>query len=228
MASGDNECNAEDVLFKLLQMGTVAEYHNEFEMLIQREERPTIAIAKPNDLAARVQVQDLEQTTQGRGDEPNRILLVTIHHMLYHITVTYSSRQNARAARNSLHGRNIYDGCCQLDIQFLNLEELQVNQDDNVYYYWENCFSILNANGADNTKLPLSVDTFENNGGDDSELHVCDTWKIGIGDVHGLMNNGSIHSFVQPNAGERMRLRAMVMGRSYQWVGGSPEEATWE
>ncbi|GKD60718.1 hypothetical protein Tco_1298227 [Tanacetum coccineum] len=135
--------------------------------------------------------------------------------------------------------------------------ELQVNQDDNVYYYWENCFSILNANGADNTKLPLSVDTFENNGGDDSETsgpvtqaevvvdsghsstlsslvehgspQVLQLWeRIGIGDVHGLMNNGSIHSFVQPNAGERMRLRAMVMGRSYQWVGGSPEEATWE
>ncbi|GJR21839.1 polypyrimidine tract-binding protein homolog 3 [Tanacetum coccineum] len=51
------------------------------------DERPTIANAKPNDLTARVQVQDLEQTTQGRGDEPNRILLVTIHHMLYPITM---------------------------------------------------------------------------------------------------------------------------------------------
>nr|GEU60460.1 polypyrimidine tract-binding protein homolog 3 [Tanacetum cinerariifolium] len=98
----------------------------------------------------------MEQTTQGRGDEPNRILLVTIHHMLYPITVEvlhqvfsphgyvekvvtfqksagfqaliqFQSRQNAIAARNSLQGRNIYDGCCQLDIQFSNLEELQVN-----------------------------------------------------------------------------------------------------
>lgn len=99
----------------------------------------------------------MEQSTQGRGDEePNRILLVTIHHMLYPITVEvlhqvfsphgyvekvvtfqksagfqaliqFQSRQNAIAARNSLQGRNIYDGCCQLDIQFSNLEELQVN-----------------------------------------------------------------------------------------------------
>ncbi|GJT02052.1 polypyrimidine tract-binding protein homolog 3 [Tanacetum coccineum] len=51
------------------------------------DERPTIAIAKPNNVTARVQVQDLEQTTQGRGDKPNHILLVTIHHMLYPITV---------------------------------------------------------------------------------------------------------------------------------------------
>ncbi|KAI7744138.1 hypothetical protein M8C21_010926 [Ambrosia artemisiifolia] len=98
----------------------------------------------------------MEQSTQGRVDEPNRILLVTIHHMLYPITVEvlhqvfsphgyvekivtfqksagfqaliqFQLRQSAVAARNSLQGRNIYDGCCQLDIQFSNLEELQVN-----------------------------------------------------------------------------------------------------
>ncbi|KAJ6954036.1 polypyrimidine tract-binding protein [Populus alba x Populus x berolinensis] len=89
----------------------------------------------------------MDQNTQGRGDEPNRILLVTIHHMLYPITVEvlhqvfsphgfvekivtfqksagfqaliqYQSRQLAVQARTSLQGRNIYDGCCQLDIQF--------------------------------------------------------------------------------------------------------------
>ncbi|KAI9098537.1 hypothetical protein K1719_025162 [Acacia pycnantha] len=93
---------------------------------------------------------------QGRGDEPNRILLVTIHHMLYPITVDvlhqvfsphgfvekivtfqksagfqaliqYQLRQSAVIARSTLQGRNIYDGCCQLDIQFSNLDELQVN-----------------------------------------------------------------------------------------------------
>ncbi|KAL8233346.1 hypothetical protein R6Q57_003124 [Mikania cordata] len=98
----------------------------------------------------------MEQNSQGRVDEPNRILLVTIHHMLYPITVEvlhqvfsphgyvekivtfqksagfqsliqFQLRQSAVAARNSLQGRNIYDGCCQLDIQFSNLEELQVN-----------------------------------------------------------------------------------------------------
>ncbi|KAK3426187.1 polypyrimidine tract-binding protein homolog 3 [Eucalyptus grandis] len=98
----------------------------------------------------------VDQNAQARGDEPNRILLVTIHHMLYPITVEvlqqvfspygfvekivtfqksagfqaliqYQSRQCAIAARTSLQGRNIYDGCCQLDIQFSNLDELQVN-----------------------------------------------------------------------------------------------------
>lgn len=98
----------------------------------------------------------MDQTAQARGDEPNRILLVTIHHMLYPITVEvlhqvfsphgfvekivtfqksagfqalvqYQVQQNAVSARNALQGRNIYDGCCQLDIQFSNLDELQVN-----------------------------------------------------------------------------------------------------
>ncbi|KAL5195318.1 Polypyrimidine tract-binding 3 [Glycine soja] len=96
------------------------------------------------------------EQSQGRGDEPNRILLVTVHHMLYPMTVDvlyqvfsphgsvekivtfqksagfqaliqYQSRQSAVAARSTLQGRNIYDGCCQLDIQFSNLDELQVN-----------------------------------------------------------------------------------------------------
>ncbi|KAL2228319.1 UNVERIFIED_CONTAM: Polypyrimidine tract-binding protein [Sesamum indicum] len=98
----------------------------------------------------------MDQNAQARGDEPNRILLVTIHHMLYPITVEvlhqvfsphgfvekivtfqksagfqaliqYQLHQSAISARNSLQGRNIYDGCCQLDIQFSNLDELQVN-----------------------------------------------------------------------------------------------------
>ncbi|KAG6399492.1 hypothetical protein SASPL_140973 [Salvia splendens] len=98
----------------------------------------------------------MDQSSQAHADEPNRILLVTIHHMLYPITVEvlhqvfsphgfvekivtfqksagfqaliqYQSHQSAILARNSLQGRNIYDGCCQLDIQFSNLDELQVN-----------------------------------------------------------------------------------------------------
>nr|GEU33510.1 polypyrimidine tract-binding protein homolog 3 [Tanacetum cinerariifolium] len=97
------------------------------------DERSTIAIAKPNELTANVYVQDLEQTTRGRGDEPNRILLVTIHHIIYPITmkvlnqifsphgyvekfvifqksahvqalIQFQSRQNAIVARNSLQG----------------------------------------------------------------------------------------------------------------------------
>jgi len=101
-----------------------------------------------------------DQSSHGRNSdqdsEPNRILLVTIHHMLYPITVEvlhqvfkaygfvekivtfqksagfqaliqYNSRQEAVEAFGSLHGRNIYDGCCQLDIQYSNLSELQVH-----------------------------------------------------------------------------------------------------
>ncbi|KAH9548974.1 hypothetical protein CY35_11G116100 [Sphagnum magellanicum] len=88
--------------------------------------------------------------------QPNRILLITIHNPLYPITVDvlhqvfsphgfvekivtfqksaglqallqFQSQQSAMQARNTLQGRNIYDGCCTLDIQFSNLQELQVN-----------------------------------------------------------------------------------------------------
>ncbi|GJR84847.1 hypothetical protein Tco_0155632 [Tanacetum coccineum] len=92
------------------------------------EERPTITIAKPNDLTTNVQVQDLEQTTQGRGDEP---------------AVGY----------NSSHVIPYYHG----------------GSASSLLSSWENCFSILNAHEADNTKPPLSDNTFGNNGGDDSE-----------------------------------------------------------
>ncbi|XP_010232611.1 polypyrimidine tract-binding protein homolog 3 isoform X1 [Brachypodium distachyon] len=100
-----------------------------------------------------------DQSSHGRNpdqDEPNRILLVTVHHMLYPMTVEvlhqvfspygfvekivtfqktagfqaliqYQSRQSAIQACGALHGRNIYDGCCQLDIQYSNLSELQVH-----------------------------------------------------------------------------------------------------
>ncbi|KAL0910689.1 hypothetical protein M5K25_018768 [Dendrobium thyrsiflorum] len=91
-----------------------------------------------------------------QGMEPNRILLVTVHSMLYPITVEvlhqvfspygfvekivtfhklagfqaliqYHLHQSALQAKIALQGRNIYDSCCQLDIQFSNLNELQVN-----------------------------------------------------------------------------------------------------
>lgn len=93
---------------------------------------------------------------QEQDSQPNRILLITIHNPLYPITVDvlhqvfspygfvekivtfqksaglqallqFSSQHSALQARNTLQGRNIYDGCCTLDIQFSNLSELQVN-----------------------------------------------------------------------------------------------------
>nr|GEU70791.1 hypothetical protein [Tanacetum cinerariifolium] len=133
------------------------------------DKQSTIAIAKPNELTANVHVQDLEQTTRGRGDEPNRIPLVTIHHIIFLIIVEVLN-QIFSPHGNSLQGRNIYEGCCQLDIQFSNLEELQENQEEHIcYYYWENYFSILNAEETGNTKSTLSADTFGNSGVDESE-----------------------------------------------------------
>ncbi|GJZ72549.1 polypyrimidine tract-binding protein homolog 3 [Tanacetum coccineum] len=202
-------------------------------------ERPTIAITKPNDVTAKVQLQDLEQTNQGRGDEPNRILLVTIHQMLYPITmevlhqvfsphgyvvkviifqksarvqalIQFQSRRNAIATRNSLQGCNIYEGCCQLDIQFSNLEELQPNQNENIcYYYWDICSLTPAEEVVDSGHSSTFSSLVEH-----ESVRVLQLWEIiGIGDVHELMDNKGIYNFVQLNAGERMRLQAMVTGR---------------
>nr|GEZ87209.1 polypyrimidine tract-binding protein homolog 3 isoform X1 [Tanacetum cinerariifolium] len=188
MASGGSDQNAEYAPSKLLQLGTVAEYESEFVILANQvtgisanllksfyitglklelqwelfrskpttlgeafssarianarfeDERSTIAISKPNELTAHV--QDLEQTTRGRGDEPNRILLVTIHDLIYPITVEvlnqiFTSHGATREPRRT---------------HLLLL-----------------CFSILNVEEAHNTKSPLSVDTYGNNGVDESE-----------------------------------------------------------
>nr|GEW02930.1 hypothetical protein [Tanacetum cinerariifolium] len=55
------------------------------------DERSTIAIVKPNELTENEHVHDLEQTTRGRGDEPNRIQLVTIHHMIPYYCGSFES-----------------------------------------------------------------------------------------------------------------------------------------
>uniref|UniRef100_A0A452Z733 RRM domain-containing protein n=1 Tax=Aegilops tauschii subsp. strangulata TaxID=200361 RepID=A0A452Z733_AEGTS len=100
--------------------------------------------------------QSSHSRNSDQESEPNRILLVTVHHVLYPISVEilhqvfkaygyvekivkfqksagfqaliqYQSRHEAVEALAALHGRNIYDGCCQLDIQYSNLCELQVH-----------------------------------------------------------------------------------------------------
>lgn len=100
--------------------------------------------------------QSSHSRNSDQESEPNRILLATVHHVLYPITVEvlhqvfkaygyvekivkfqksagfqaliqYQSRHEAVEALAALHGRNIYDGCCQLDIQYSNLSELQVH-----------------------------------------------------------------------------------------------------
>ncbi|GJY16264.1 hypothetical protein Tco_0386686 [Tanacetum coccineum] len=88
MASGGSDRDAEDTLSKLLQMGTMAEYQKDFEMLINRvtrisefylhreafslaritetrfeDEWATTTIANPNDLNIAIHVQDIEETT---------------------------------------------------------------------------------------------------------------------------------------------------------------------
>ncbi|GKC35451.1 hypothetical protein Tco_1047835 [Tanacetum coccineum] len=50
MASGGSDRDAEDALSKLLQMGTVVEYQDEFEMLINQGDRLCIHIGESNEV----------------------------------------------------------------------------------------------------------------------------------------------------------------------------------
>nr|GEW24481.1 reverse transcriptase [Tanacetum cinerariifolium] len=244
-----SEQDAKDALSKLLQMGSVAEYLSEFEILINRiteiseyllkmfyisglkpalqlellrampttlgevfslariiearfeEERATIALAKPNELtaykfkilskllkdeemslikSARVQVLIQFQSCQNAiaarklnmglrlrlkwNCSVDRSIFASTHLRDFFVSgrelcgaikkmgsiglspALPSPRTLERARKGLLLGRNIYEGCCKLDIKFSNLEELQPNQDEHICcYYWENCFSIQNA-----------------------------------------------------------------------------------
>ncbi|GJT43730.1 polypyrimidine tract-binding protein homolog 3 [Tanacetum coccineum] len=128
------------------------------------DERSTIAIAKPNELTARVHVQDLEQTTQKRGDEPNHIMLVTIHHMIYPIIVKVLHQVF------SLLGYVEKVAIFHKSTGFQALiQAAREPKRTHLLLLLENCFSILNAEEADNTKPPFFADTFGNNGGDELE-----------------------------------------------------------
>nr|GEZ98074.1 polypyrimidine tract-binding protein homolog 3 isoform X1 [Tanacetum cinerariifolium] len=198
MASGDIDRDAEYALPKLLQMGTVTEYRNEFEMLIKRVTtlESLLALFYISEIKLELQRDLLRSrpTTLREAFSLARIveayfeeewLTTKVLHQVFSLhryvvkvvifkksarfqaLIQFQSRHNVIAARNSLQGYNIYEGCYQLDIQFSNLEEVQPNHDENICYcYWENCILILNADEADNTKPPLSADIFGNNGGD--------------------------------------------------------------
>ncbi|GJS38737.1 hypothetical protein Tco_0563780 [Tanacetum coccineum] len=254
MASSNND---RDVLSKILQMVTMVEYQSEFEILINRVMGISESLLKSfyiSELKLDLQRELLRSRPTTLGEAFSLAQIAETRYEEERPTITIGKPSDLPHKG----GRNIYEGCCQLDIQFLNLKELQPNQDENICYYcWENCFSILSADEADNTKPPLSANTFGNNGGDDSETsgpvtpaeevvgsghsstfsslvehespRVLQLWEIiGISDVYELMDNKGSHNFVHPNAGERMHLQAMVTGQPYQGVGGSPKEASWE
>eukprot|EP00271_Cylindrocystis_brebissonii_P014274 TRINITY_DN35583_c0_g1_i1.p1 TRINITY_DN35583_c0_g1~~TRINITY_DN35583_c0_g1_i1.p1 ORF type:complete len:520 (-),score=99.15 TRINITY_DN35583_c0_g1_i1:640-2085(-) len=143
----------------LIQMADVqhamalVQYYTEVQPMI-RGQKVYLQFSSHQELTS---TDNAPRGRQGDMDQqPNRILLVTIHNPLYPIDVNvlqqvfsphgfvekivtftkaaglqallqYSNQQSAVQARNTLQGRNIYDGCCTLDIQFSNLQELQVH-----------------------------------------------------------------------------------------------------
>ncbi|GJS29551.1 uncharacterized mitochondrial protein-like protein [Tanacetum coccineum] len=159
-------------------------------------------------LTAKVQVQELQQTTQARGGEPNRIMLVTIHHMLDPITV----EENCISILNADKADNTNPP--------LSADIFGNNGGD----YLETSGPVTPAEEVVDSGHSYTFSLVEH-----ESPRVLQLWEIiGIGDVHELMDNKDIYNFVHLNARERMRLQAIVTGESYQGVGGSPKEASLE
>nr|GEU60353.1 hypothetical protein [Tanacetum cinerariifolium] len=165
--TGGSDRNAEDALSKILQIGEAFSLARIVEVCYE-DERPTITIAKPNNITVR-----------------------------------------KFCIKSSL----------LMDIQFSNLEELQLNQDENIYYYWENYFLILFVDEVDNTKPPLFADTFGNNGGDDSETSgpVTPVEEVGYSG-----HSSTISSLVEHESPRVLQLWERI--NIGDGVGGSPEE----
>ncbi|KAJ7556550.1 hypothetical protein O6H91_05G088300 [Diphasiastrum complanatum] len=145
----------------LLQMQDVASAINVMHYYSQvqpsvRGRNVYIQFSSHKELTISDQSGQTRRPSSDQEQQPNRILLITVHNPLYPITVDvlhqvffphgfvekivtfqksaglqalvqFSTQQSALIARNLLQGRNVYDGCCTLDIQFSNLKELQVN-----------------------------------------------------------------------------------------------------
>nr|GEY79369.1 polypyrimidine tract-binding protein homolog 3 isoform X1 [Tanacetum cinerariifolium] len=165
------------------------------------DERPTIAIAKPNDLTARVHVQDPKQTTHGRRDEPNRILLVTIHRMLYPIAVEVLYQVF------SPHGYVEKVVIFQKSAGFQALIQFQSFQND-----------IAARNSL--KRRPVTPTEEVADSGHSSTLSSLVK--------HESPETIILFNRMRGGEGRGMRLQAMVTGRPYQGFEGSPEEGTWE
>jgi polypyrimidine tract-binding protein 2 len=119
----------------------------------------------------------------------------------------YASQLSATQARNTLQGRNIYDGCCTLDIQYSNLQELQVNYN--------------NERTRDYTNVTLpSEHTRASNPGNNNIVGVSMLQSTLFGDSANLYNlqTGPRSGFQQP-AGAQLGLN------SYQVQMGSQSAA---
>nr|GEV36789.1 reverse transcriptase [Tanacetum cinerariifolium] len=134
MASGYSDQDVEYALSKLLPIGTVSEYENEFEILINRVTGISQSLLKSLYIfGLKLELQrELLRTRPTALAEAFCLARIT--------EARYEDERPtiAIAKPNDLTTR-------------------------------ENCYSILNANEVDNTKPPLFVHTFGNNGGDDLE-----------------------------------------------------------
>lgn len=159
-----------------------------------------------------------------QDQQPNRILLVTIHNPLYPINVevvhqvfspygfvekivTFSKsaglqalvqfavQQHATQARNALQGRNIYDGCCTLDIQFSNLQELQVNfNNERTRDYTNAQLPEAGGRGAPQMAQLVQGSLFGEGGGNMFAMHPGHAARPGF---HPAPPGRQINSFVQ-------------------------------
>nr|GEX18482.1 hypothetical protein [Tanacetum cinerariifolium] len=107
------------------------------------------------------------------------------------------SDQNARYALSKL-------------LQLGMVAEYEKNQEEHICYYWENCFSILNAEEAGNTKSTLFANTFGNSGVDESETSGPETPTKEVVDngdmvdaLSRVLEQTSLEKWVDSDSGKR-------------------------
>ncbi|KAK4359618.1 hypothetical protein RND71_021847 [Anisodus tanguticus] len=137
----------------------------------------------------------MDQNAQGRGDEKSRNAVEG-----FQALIQYEVQQSAVSARNTLQGRNIYDGCCQLDIQFSNLDELQVN------YNNERSRDFTNPN------LP-------------SEQKAKSSQVQGYGDMYSFQGSGA-HAGGYPQMGNAEAIAAAFAGGLPPGISGTNDRCT--
>nr|GEX10204.1 retrotransposon protein, putative, Ty1-copia subclass [Tanacetum cinerariifolium] len=201
-ASGSgSDWDAEYALPKLLQIGTVSEYQNEFQMLINRETRISESLLKS------FYISRLRVTLQ---IELLRAMPTTLAKGFSLACITEARFEDKRSTTAIAKPNDLNTGVQILDLEKTIRHKLNTVEADKTSRvvtskenkHQENQDSLNEISKVkDNAKPPISANTFDSNGGDDSETPCTKEEVIGIGDVVGLLNSGGAHNCAQPNAG---------------------------
>ncbi|GJS94594.1 hypothetical protein Tco_0801562 [Tanacetum coccineum] len=203
MASAGSERDAKDALSKLLQLGTVEDYQREFEMLIKR-------VTIPESLLKSFYISGLKLDLQCLLLRSNPKTLDEAFSL-------------ARAAETRFANLDIWE--------FLRSNPSTLGEDFFKDRVTEACFEIIAKEDKEHIveKKIYGDDAVES--GDISILNSLighgsprslQLWgKIGKGDVHVLIDNGSTHNFIRPTSSKKLCLLPTLRRCFKDYIGRS-------